>query len=228
MHQLFLCFQSPQTCADSADIYSNANHPRAPRVLTLGTTLPLPEAPRTPAQDRLRIRSLRNPPEEPGRKRMGPSLATAGTPRKQPLSYLSPPRLTLGAEESVFMDPHGPTIAPRCPTAVIADKTHTFSKRVQIFSAYHKRPALMQPVCTAVSTPCHAGRGHPRCVNVGNDYGKKRLYTPICSNTTALPQCVCHHSAQQERSSPLRKGDESVGKRSHRNHSSSPERVRLL
>ncbi len=31
-------------------------------------------------------------------------------------------RYFLGAEESVFMDPHGPTIAPRCPTAVIADK----------------------------------------------------------------------------------------------------------
>ncbi len=28
----------------------------------------------------------------------------------------------LSTEESVFMDPHGPTIAPRCLTAVIADK----------------------------------------------------------------------------------------------------------
>ncbi len=47
----------------------------------------------------------------------------------------------------------------------------------------------MQPVCTAVSTPCHADRGlagHPRCVNVHNDYGKMRLYTPIHSKTTAL------------------------------------------
>ncbi len=64
------------------------------------------------------IQCLRNPPEQPGRKRRGPSLATAGPPRKQPLLCLSPPRLVL----SVFMDPHGPTIAPRCPTAVIADK----------------------------------------------------------------------------------------------------------
>ncbi len=35
------------------------------------------------------------------------------------------------------------------------------------FSAYHKCPALMQPIFKAVSTPCHAGRGlagHPRCV----------------------------------------------------------------
>ncbi len=45
---------------------------------------------------------------------------------------LSPPRLALGAEESVFMDPHEPTIAPRCPTTVIADKIkHAFSKREQ-------------------------------------------------------------------------------------------------
>ncbi len=38
-------------------------------------------------------------------------------PAKQPLLCLLLPRLVLCAEESVFMDPHGPTIAPRCPTA---------------------------------------------------------------------------------------------------------------
>ncbi len=99
------------------------------------------------------------------------------------------------------------------------------------FSAYHKRPALMQPVFKAVSTPCHVGRGlagHPRCVRVGNGYGKTRLSSPIRSKTTAFPLCARHHSAQRECSSPLRRGDESAGKRSHRNHSSSPERVRLL
>ncbi len=37
-----------------------------------------------------------------------------------------------------------------------------------------------------------------------------------------------HHSAQRECSSPPHRGDESAGKRSHRNCSSSPERVRLL
>ncbi len=159
------------------------------------------------------IRRLRNPPgRQPGRKRRGPSLATAGSPLKQPLLCLLPPHLALGAEESVFMDPHGPTIAPSCPTAVIADKIkHThFQKESEIFSAYHKRPALMQPVCTAVSTPCHAGRGlagHPRCVNVGNDYGKMRLCTPIRSKSTTLSLCAHHHSAQRERSSPPRRGD---------------------
>ncbi len=89
----------------------------------------------------------------------------------------------------------------------------------------------MQPVCTAVSTPCHASRGlagHPRCVNVGSDYGKTRLYTPNHSKTTLLPRCARQHSAKRERSSPPCRGDESAGKRSHRNHSSSPERVRLL
>ncbi len=43
----------------------------------------------------------------------------------------------------------------------------------------------MQPDCTAVSTPCHVGRGlagHPQCVNVGNDEVKMRLYTPIRSS----------------------------------------------
>ncbi len=41
---------------------------------------------------------------------------------RQPLMCLLPPRLALGAEESVFLVPHGPTLVPGCPTAVIADK----------------------------------------------------------------------------------------------------------
>ncbi len=55
-------------------------------------------------------------------KEEGPESHYSWTTRKQSLLCLSPPRLVLGAEESVFMDPHGPTIAPRCPTAVIVDK----------------------------------------------------------------------------------------------------------
>ncbi len=59
------------------------------------------------------------------------------------------------------------------------NKTHTFSKREQIYSsAYHKLPALMQPVFRAVSTSCHMGRGlagHPRCVRVGSGYDKTRF-----------------------------------------------------
>ncbi len=89
----------------------------------------------------------------------------------------------------------------------------------------------MQPVFTAVSTSCHAGRGlasHPRCFRVGNDYSKTKLYSPIRSKTTVLPRCACHRSAQRGRWSPPRRGDESAGKRSHINRSSRLERVKLL
>ncbi len=95
------------------------------------------------------------------------------------------------------------------------NKNIHFQKREQkYFSAYHKHRAHMQPVCTTVSTPCHAGRGlagHPRCVSVGNNYGKTRLYSSIRSKTTALPWCARHHSAQRGRPSPPRSGDESPG-----------------
>ncbi len=77
--------------------------------------LPFPEAPRSSW-----IRRLRNPPKQPGRKRKGPSLTTAGPP-PQAASIVS-----LAAHYRKY------------------------------FSAYHKRPALMQPVCTAVSSPCHS------------------------------------------------------------------------
>ncbi len=121
-------------------------------------------------------------------------------------------------------------MSDRCDSG--QNKTQTFSKREQAsFSASHKRLALMQPVCTAVSTPCHVGRGlagHPWCDSVGNEHGKTRLFTPICSKTTALPRCASHLSAYRRRPCPPCRGDESAGKRSHRNRSSSPERVRLL
>ncbi len=48
------------------------------------------------------IRRLRSPPDQPGRKRRGQSLAIAGPPRKQPLMCLLSPRSALGAEKSVF------------------------------------------------------------------------------------------------------------------------------
>ncbi len=96
-------------------------------VVSGDATLNAPALPLLPVAPDLRplsrqLNKRRNPPEQPGRKRRVPSLATAGPPRKQPLLCLSLPCLALGLEESVFMDPHGPTIAPRCPIAVIADK----------------------------------------------------------------------------------------------------------
>ncbi len=68
------------------------------------------------------IRHLRSPPDQQGRKRRSPSLATAGPPRKLPLMCLLQPRSALGAEESMLLVPHRPTLAPGSPTAVIADK----------------------------------------------------------------------------------------------------------
>ncbi len=66
----------------------------------------------------------------------------------------------------------------------------------------------------------------PRCPTTV--IADKIKFAPIRSKTTAFPQCAHHHSAQRERPSPPRRGGESAGKRSHRNHSSIPERVRLL
>ncbi len=81
----------------------------------------------------------------------------------------------------------------------------------------------MQPVCTAISTPCHAGRGlagHPWCISVVNEHGKTSLFPLIRSKTTALPRCARQLSAQRRHSCPPCRGDEFAGKRSHRNHSS--------
>ncbi len=55
----------------------------------------------------------------------------------------------------------------------------------------------------------------------------RRGYTLQFARRPHAP-CARHHSAQRGCSSPPHRGDESAGKRSHRNDSSSPERVRLL
>ncbi len=68
--------------------------------------------------------------------------------------------LTLGAEESVFLVPHVPTIAPRCPTAVIVDKIKLlhFQKESKKMSAYHKRPALIIGVSVQITATVSAER----------------------------------------------------------------------
>ncbi len=107
-----------------------------------------------------------------------------------------------------------PTLAPGCPTAVIAYKIKHMHFQRESKCLFLP---IIQPVFKAVSTPCQASRrlaGHPRCVRVGNGYGKMRLYSPIRSKTTTFPPCARYHSAQRERSSPSRRGDESAGKRS--------------
>ncbi len=69
------------------------------------------------------IRRLRSPPDQAGRNRRGPSLATAGPPCKQPLMGLLSPRSVLGAERSVLLEskyPLLPTISilPLCSQAL--------------------------------------------------------------------------------------------------------------
>ncbi len=72
--------------------------------------------------------------------------------RKQPLMCLSLPRLTLGAEESVFLVPHGPTIAPRCPTAVIADKIKRMHFQKESKSIFLPTISVL-PLCSQSSQP---------------------------------------------------------------------------
>ncbi len=64
------------------------------------------------------IQCLRSLPDQPGRNRRGPSLTTAGPPANG-LSCLSH---HLAEEKNVFLVPHWPATAPRCVTAVVADK----------------------------------------------------------------------------------------------------------
>ncbi len=108
------------------------------------------------------IQCLRILPDQPGRRRRDPSLATIGPHGKRPLIVsLATSRNAWCREKCVFgssLARYGTQVSDRCDSG--QNKTQTFSKREHAsFSASHKHPALMQPVCTAVSTPCHAGRG---------------------------------------------------------------------
>ncbi len=130
----------------------------------------------------------------------------------------------------MFVANMGPVQAPKQPLSVIVGKIkQTFSKREQIFfSIFHECPA---PVTRVYPTPCHAGRGlagHPRSVRMGYGDNKVRLFTPIRSKTPTLQRRGLHHGAKQEHPRSALRGDESAGKGSNRNGSSSSERVRLL
>ncbi len=138
-----------------------------------------------------------------------------------------------GAEEIVFVAT-GSVQAPMQPSTVIVEKnkTQTFSKKEQFSSSVpHECPASVQPATRVYPTPCHAGRGlagHPRSVRVGYGDNKTRLFTPIRSKTPAFQRRGPHLGARRERSRSTLRGDDVAGKRSHRNGSSSFERVRLL
>ncbi len=117
------------------------------------------------------------------------------------------------------------------PSAVIVEKIkHKHSQKKEQFSSSvpHECPASVQPATRVYPTPCHAGRGlagHPRSVRVGYGDNKTRLFTPIRSKTPAFQRRGPHLGA---RSRSTLRGDDVAGKRSHRNGSSSFERVRLL
>ncbi len=86
------------------------------------------------------IQCLRSPPDQSDRERKDSSLVIARPPCKQPLMCLLSPRSALGAEENVFLVPHGPTLAPGCPTGVIADKLKHihFQKRANVLLSLPK------------------------------------------------------------------------------------------
>ncbi len=63
---------------------------------------------------------------------------------------------------------------------------------------------------------------------MGYGDNKTRLFTPIRSKTPAFQRRGLHLGAGRERSRSALRGDDFAGKRSHRNGSSSFERVRLL
>ncbi len=114
-------------------------------------------------EPRPKIRRLRSPPEKPGRKRRGPSLAAAGLPRKQSLMCLLSTRSGLGAEESVLLVPNGPTLAPGHLTAVIVDKIKhiyflIFKKRANILVL----PGAQGQICQehTVTQPTSIVPGH--------------------------------------------------------------------
>ncbi len=121
---------------------------------------------------------------------------------------------------------YGAKVSHRCDSG--QNKTHTFSKREQKYFRPTIRVLLLCSQSAQPFQPLATQAEAWQAISVGNNYGKSRLYTPIHLKTTALPRCACHHSAQRGHPSPPRRGDKFAGKRSYRNHSFIPERVRLL
>ncbi len=208
-HKLYFCFQSPQICADSADSQTSVNHPgarppeerrdRGRSCSARRYSFPKRQGPRpkialdlVPKKSSCSARQKEAGPE---------STYCWTTPQKASHVSLATSRNAGCRGKSVFgslLARYGAQVSDSCDSG--QNKTLTFSKKEQAsFSASLKRPAIMQPVCTTVSTPCHTGRGlagHPRCVSVGNEHGKIRLFTPIRSKTTTLLRCARYLSAQ--------------------------------
>ncbi len=121
---------------------TGSSRPRPAPTQQIAKPMPATPEPRLPEgqRDRGRSRSARCYPF-PKRQGHRPKIALDPAPARQKekgpesrycwtspqavmqaLMCLSPPRLTLGAEESGFLVSHGPTIVPMCPAAVVADK----------------------------------------------------------------------------------------------------------
>ncbi len=129
----------------------------------------------------------------------------------------------------ILTDHYSAQESDRCDSG---QKKHIFSKREQksllptisVLPLCSQSAQLFQPLATRAE----AWQAIPGVSTwIMNDYGKTRLYTQFTQIPPRL-RGVLHHSAQRECSGPPRRGDESAGKRSHRNRSSSPEQVRLL
>ncbi len=133
----------------------------------------------------------------------------------------------------MFLVPHGPTLvhgaSDRCNNGL--------NKKCQKESKYPLLPTIsvlplcsqsletIQPLATrAEAWQAISGVSEWIMATIRRGYSLQFAQRP----PLPLLRCGRHHSAQRGRSSPARRGDESAGKGSHRSHSSSPERVRLL
>ncbi len=128
----------------------------------------------------------------------------------------------------------GSVQAPMQPSAVIVEKIkHKHSQKESNFPLPSLTSAL--PPCSRplefiqpLATRAEAWQAIARSVRVGYWDNKTRLFTPIRSKTPAFQRRGLHLGAGRERSRSALRGDDVAGKRSHRNGSSSFERVRLL
>ncbi len=128
----------------------------------------------------------------------------------------------------------GPIQVPKQPPAVIVGKI--------IHKHFQKESTIPLPSLTSALPPCsqslefiqplatqaEAWKAIPEVSEWVMGDNKTRLFTPICSKTLAFQLRGLHLGTGRERSRSMLRGDDSVGKRSHINGSSSSERVKLL
>ncbi len=143
-------------------------------------------------------------------------------------SLNAPARGTLGGKKNVFSVPHWPAMAPRCPTAGIANKI-----KHKHFQKESKLPCLpprsVLPLCSQSAQPFQrlAWQAIPGLSAWVTNTVRRGYSLQFARRPPRFRGVLVHLSAQQRRSCPPCRGDESAGKRSHRNRSSNPERVRF-